>query len=185
LSFNDYSEAASAAMQLNNRVLDGRRLNAQIARERFTFTYPRNTYSVPSDGTIHYPASSSFRQAQAEDRTLFVGNIPAHVTEAMLSDHFSVFGEVVRAIISLDTSTGLSRGYGFIEYKTKDPCQRAVEEMNGTDFEGSVIAVKFSDKIEGKTSIYAIEQGDSPDCAAADKDVCSGAIVSVQAVSNK
>jgi len=151
LSFQDHQEAATAAAALNNRTIEGRRLNAQIARERLAFMYPRHVYAnLPSDGSIHFPASSSFQQAQAEDRTLYVGNIPPHVTEAALSDHFSVYGDVVRAIVSVDASTGLSRGYGFIEYKTKDPCQKAVTHLNGTDFEGSVITVKLSDKLTGK-----------------------------------
>ncbi|XP_041352728.1 SRA stem-loop-interacting RNA-binding protein, mitochondrial-like [Gigantopelta aegis] len=51
---------------------------------------------------------------------LFIGNIPWSVTRRELKEYFSNFGAVKNARIVYDYQTGLSRGYGFIQFLTPE-----------------------------------------------------------------
>lgn len=46
---------------------------------------------------------------------IYVGNLEANVSGADLQAVFSVYGDVTSAKISTDYSTGVSRGFGFVE----------------------------------------------------------------------
>ncbi|KAG6461615.1 hypothetical protein O3G_MSEX012736 [Manduca sexta] len=47
---------------------------------------------------------------------LYVGNLPWTVGHRQLTEYFSQFGPVQSARVVFDRSTGLSKGYGFIEF---------------------------------------------------------------------
>lgn len=47
---------------------------------------------------------------------LYVGNLPWTVGHRQLREYFAQFGPVQNARVVFDRSTGLSKGYGFIEF---------------------------------------------------------------------
>ncbi|KOB72282.1 Uncharacterized protein OBRU01_12310 [Operophtera brumata] len=47
---------------------------------------------------------------------LYVGNLPWTVGHRQLREYFAQFGPVQSARVVFDRSTGLSKGYGFIEF---------------------------------------------------------------------
>lgn len=78
------------------------------------------------------------------NQKLFVGGLPFSSTEASLQDFFAGAGEVVSAKIITDRYTGKSRGFGFVEMKTDEEAQKAVDMFDGQDFEGRKIKVDIA-----------------------------------------
>lgn len=83
---------------------------------------------------------------QEENNKLFVGNLSFEIKEDQLEDLFaSVEGvEVVSAKVITDRDTGRPRGFGFVEVKTPEMAQKAIEQLNGKEIDGRNIAVNIS-----------------------------------------
>lgn len=74
-------------------------------------------------------------------KKLFVGNLPFRVTSEQLGDLFAKVGTIQSAAVIMDRATGQSRGFGFVEMSSEDEAHRAVEELNGQDFDGRKLNV--------------------------------------------
>lgn len=72
---------------------------------------------------------------------LYVGNLPYSTTDADLSQLFAEYGEVVSATVLTDRETGRSKGFGFVEYKTEEEAQAAIDALNGKEFGGRNLVV--------------------------------------------
>ncbi len=74
-------------------------------------------------------------------KRLYVGNLPYSVTEQELIDKFGAFGTVESATLITDRDSGRSKGFGFVEMATDAEAQKAIEEVNGTDYDGRPVTV--------------------------------------------
>lgn len=72
---------------------------------------------------------------------LYVGNLPYNVTEERLQQHFAQHGSVVSARIITDKLSGRAKGFGFVEMSSDQDAEKAINALNGTDFEGRNIVV--------------------------------------------
>ena len=72
---------------------------------------------------------------------LYVGNLPFHATEHLLTQKFSECGEVLSVNVMVDRMSGQSRGFGFVEMATSEGAQKALSELNGKEFEGRALRV--------------------------------------------
>ena len=54
-----------------------------------------------------------------EDCKLFVGGMPAEVNDAIFKNYFQQFGPVRSATVVRNRETGLSRGFGFVEFRSR------------------------------------------------------------------
>ena len=72
---------------------------------------------------------------------LYVGNLSYEMSEENLRNEFAEYGEVKSAKIITDKFTGRSRGFGFVEMNSDDEGKKAMEELNGKDFEGRELVV--------------------------------------------
>ena len=72
---------------------------------------------------------------------LYVGNLSYEMSEENLRTEFAEYGEVQSAKIITDKFTGRSRGFGFVEMNSDDEGKKAMEELNGKDFEGRQLVV--------------------------------------------
>jgi len=72
---------------------------------------------------------------------LYVGNLSYDMSEENLRTEFAEYGEVQSAKIITDRDTGRSRGFGFVEMNSDDEGKKAMEELNGKDFEGRQLVV--------------------------------------------
>ena len=73
--------------------------------------------------------------------SLYVGNLPFHATEDLISQRFSSCGEVREVALMLDRMTGQSRGFCFVEMATPEGAEKALQTLNGQDFEGRALRV--------------------------------------------
>jgi RNA recognition motif-containing protein len=74
-------------------------------------------------------------------KKLFVGNLSFGTTEAALKDVFAQAGEVESAVIMMDKMTGKSRGFGFVVMPNDAEADKAIDTLNGNDFEGRKLTV--------------------------------------------
>ena len=75
---------------------------------------------------------------------IYLGNLSYSATEASIKELFEGFGQVTTAKIVTDKFTGSSRGFGFVEMPNDNEAQKAIDELNGKDFEGRKIVVNES-----------------------------------------
>ena len=73
---------------------------------------------------------------------LFVGNLNPETTVSKLRPLFETYGEVVSAKVIIDNATGMSRGFGFVEMADKMLAFDAIDNIDGTFFDGNIISVK-------------------------------------------
>ncbi len=71
---------------------------------------------------------------------LFVGNLPWSIDDDELRNIFAEYGDVSDSKIIQDRETGRSRGFGFVELDDEG-ATKAIEALNGTEFEGRAIKV--------------------------------------------
>jgi RNA recognition motif-containing protein len=74
-------------------------------------------------------------------RKLYVGNLGYGVTDADLSQMFGAHGTVESAQVIMDRDTGRSKGFGFVEMKTDQEAQAAIQALNGQDVGGRALTV--------------------------------------------
>lgn len=75
---------------------------------------------------------------------LFVGGIPYSVTNQQLEEMFAKFGVVTSAKIVVDTYSGQSKGFAFVEMANDSEAQVAIKELNGFGIEGRKIGVSVA-----------------------------------------
>ncbi|KAE8376512.1 hypothetical protein BDV26DRAFT_265482 [Aspergillus bertholletiae] len=77
-------------------------------------------------------------------RTLFVRSLPASATTEKLAEYFSQSYIIKHALVVNDSETKLSKGYGFVTFADVDDAKAALEDFNGTDFDGKKIKVDYA-----------------------------------------
>ncbi|KAB8228486.1 mRNA-binding ribosome biosynthesis protein NOP4 [Aspergillus alliaceus] len=77
-------------------------------------------------------------------RTLFVRSLPASATTEKLAEHFSQSYVLKHALVVNDSETKQSKGYGFVTFADVDDAKAALEEFNGTTFDGKKIKVDYA-----------------------------------------
>ena len=72
---------------------------------------------------------------------LFVGNLSYSTRSEELEALFAEHGTVTSAAIINDRETGRSRGFGFVEMSSSDEGRKAIDALDGQDFEGRRLTV--------------------------------------------
>ena len=75
------------------------------------------------------------------NKNLYIGNLPAKVSEDDLRTNFSEVGKVVSVNVIKDKFTGISRGFGFVEMETEEGAQEAIRRFNGGQLLGNTLTV--------------------------------------------
>ncbi|NOX09023.1 MAG: RNA-binding protein [Gammaproteobacteria bacterium] len=73
---------------------------------------------------------------------LLIRNLARSTTEAELRALFEVHGAVQSCALVMDSKTGVSKGFGFIEMPRQGEAKAAVKTLNGKDVAGNKIRVK-------------------------------------------
>lgn len=67
------------------------------------------------------------QQQDVLKRKIYIKGMPAHYSKQDLIDHFSLYGKVEKAFIMYNHKTGISRGFGFVEFKNEQSVHAAVK----------------------------------------------------------
>jgi RNA recognition motif-containing protein len=81
---------------------------------------------------------------------LFVGGLGPMTTAADLRTFFSRFGELVEAVVVSNRSTGQSRGFGFVSYRSAAAAEEAIKGMNGVELDGHPLKVNRAEPRPGR-----------------------------------
>src|SRR3954463_11597428 len=74
-------------------------------------------------------------------KNIFVGNLAWETTADDLLALFQEQGKVTRAQVITDRETGRSRGFGFVEMDNDGEAQKAIDALNGADYNGRPLTV--------------------------------------------
>jgi len=75
---------------------------------------------------------------------IFIAGLSYNITDADLNDLFGEYGDITSAKVIMDKETGRSKGYGFVEMNDEDAGQKAIEELNGAEYDGRTISVSVA-----------------------------------------
>lgn len=73
---------------------------------------------------------------------LFIGNLSPDTSEADLRKAFSEFGDIVSVKVLIDPTTGMPRGFGFVEMAGRNEAFDAILNLDSTYLKGTIISVK-------------------------------------------
>ncbi|XP_034747136.1 polyadenylate-binding protein 1A-like isoform X1 [Etheostoma cragini] len=92
--------------------------------------------------------------ARAKEFTnVYVKNFGEDMDDEKLREVFSKYGNSMSIRVMMDDS-GKSRGFGFVSFERHEDAQKAVDEMNGKEFNGKLIYVgRAQKKVERQTEL--------------------------------
>lgn len=72
---------------------------------------------------------------------VFVGNLPWTISSRELRKYFASFGHVASADVLFDHSTGLSKGYGFVQFTTAGGFENVLKNSKH-ELDGQILTLK-------------------------------------------
>jgi len=75
---------------------------------------------------------------------IYISGLSYSINDKDLNDLFVEYGEVSSAKVINDKFTGKSRGFGFVEMPNEQEGQRAIDELNGAEYDGKTISVNVA-----------------------------------------
>ena len=75
---------------------------------------------------------------------IYITGLNYSSNDADLNDLFAEYGEITSAKVIMDRETGRSRGFGFVEMVNDGDGQKAIDALNGAEFEKKVISVSVA-----------------------------------------
>jgi RNA recognition motif-containing protein len=86
---------------------------------------------------------------------LYVSNLGFDVKDEDLKKIFTSYGEVNSAKIIMDSFSGQSRGFGFVEMSDEDG-QKAITELDNKELNGRVVSIKLAKPKEERKGSYQV-----------------------------
>lgn len=74
-------------------------------------------------------------------KKLYVGNLSYGVGSEQLQQLFAEHGTVETADVIMDSMTGRSKGFGFVEMSSEQEAQAAIAALNGKEYDGRPLTV--------------------------------------------
>ena len=73
---------------------------------------------------------------------IYFGNLSYKVRENDLQGVVAEYGKVTSCKVIKDRETGKSKGFAFVEMTDDAAAKKAIEELNGAEFDGRAMVVK-------------------------------------------
>ncbi|CAK9135660.1 unnamed protein product [Ilex paraguariensis] len=89
------------------------------------------------------PAGSDMRRRN-EENSVRVTNLSEDTREPDLLELFRTFGAVSRVYVAIDQKTGVSRGFGFVNFVNKEDAERAINKLNGYGYDNLILRVEWA-----------------------------------------
>lgn len=87
------------------------------------------------------PSQRDPTDRRSGEGNVFIKNLPLDFQSKDLHDLFSMYGDVLSCKVPLTPDRTANRGYGFGQFSDAAHAQKAIEELNGRDVNGSVVVV--------------------------------------------
>lgn len=79
-----------------------------------------------------------------DENSVRVTNLSEDTREPDLLELFRPFGAVSRVYVAVDQKTGMSRGFGFVNFVNRDDAQRAINKLNGYGYDNLILRVEWA-----------------------------------------
>ncbi|KAH8497026.1 hypothetical protein Peur_054426 [Populus x canadensis] len=79
-----------------------------------------------------------------EENSVRVTNLSEDTREPDLLELFRTFGPVSRVYVAIDQKTGVSRGFGFVNFVSKEDAERAINKLNGYGYDNLILRVEWA-----------------------------------------
>ncbi|XP_042517473.1 eukaryotic translation initiation factor 3 subunit G-like [Macadamia integrifolia] len=79
-----------------------------------------------------------------EENSVRVTNLSEDTREPDLLELFRTFGPVSRVYVAVDQKTGVSRGFGFVNFVNKEDAERAINKLNGYGYDNLILRVEWA-----------------------------------------
>ncbi|KAH7060575.1 hypothetical protein B0J12DRAFT_649346 [Macrophomina phaseolina] len=131
VEFENDDSAAVAIVQMNQRVIDGRRLTVQHHRRREqTDQRPRRR----NEGRVNPPS-----------KTLFIGNMSFEMSDRDLNDLFRNIRNVLDVRVAIDRRTGQPRGFAHADFIDETSATKAKELLSQKELYGRRLRVDYTE----------------------------------------
>ncbi|CAH8360784.1 unnamed protein product [Eruca vesicaria subsp. sativa] len=91
----------------------------------FPYHHHHHHHQSRGGGNKHQNASN------AENKTIWIGDLLHWMDESYLNSCFSSAGEMSSVKVIRNKHTGLSEGYGFVEFESHDVAEKVLQDFNG------------------------------------------------------
>ena len=75
---------------------------------------------------------------------IYISGLSYGINDADLNELFSAYGETYSAKVIMDRESGRSRGFGFVEMTSDTDGQKAINELNGAEYDQKTISVSVA-----------------------------------------
>lgn len=94
---------------------------------------------------------------------LIVRNLQYDIREKHLIKNFAKYGQIIDVSVPLNPENNLNKGFGFVEFKSKEEAQKAIKEMNGQKYKGRLVSVDFAlSKQKYDSRVQKMNKGAAP-----------------------
>uniref|UniRef100_A0A2P2KCD2 RRM domain-containing protein n=3 Tax=Rhizophora mucronata TaxID=61149 RepID=A0A2P2KCD2_RHIMU len=76
---------------------------------------------------------------------VFIGGLPKDATEDDLRDLCEPIGDIFEIRLVKDKDTGESKGFAFVQFKSKEAAQKAIEDLHSKEFKGKTLRCSMSE----------------------------------------
>ena len=87
---------------------------------------------------------SSSAQNRDQAKAIFVGNLGFATSEDQVREHFSKCGDITDVRIVRDSQTGIGKGFGYINFSSRESVKTALDLMTDTTLNGRELRVTQS-----------------------------------------
>ncbi|XP_027344499.1 eukaryotic translation initiation factor 3 subunit G-like [Abrus precatorius] len=139
--------------------------------DHWTSRCPYKDLAPPSEGFVDKPAASdvvaattgstkaayvppgmragaertgSDMRRRNDENSVRVTNLSEDTREPDLLELFRPFGPVSRVYVAIDQKTGMSRGFGFVNFVNREDAQRAINKLNGYGYDNLILRVEWA-----------------------------------------
>lgn len=102
-------------------------------------------YVPPSKrGGVDRIVTGSDMRRRNDENSVRVTNLSEDTREPDLRELFEPFGTVARAHVAIDQNTRMSRGFGFVNFVSKQDAQRAIDKLDRYGYDNLILRVEWA-----------------------------------------
>ena len=144
VTYADPEDAQTAASELNNSLLDGRKIKVEVAEPRHRENLQDGDRKAPSSKAAELRAERERRQKEAQPPKLIVRNLPWSIKEPEdLAQLFRSYGKIKHADLP-KRSPRVQAGFGFVVIRGRKNAEKAIAGVNGKELDGRTLAVDWA-----------------------------------------
>ncbi|CAL9211704.1 unnamed protein product [Musa hybrid cultivar] len=109
---------------------------------------------VPPSMRAGAERSGTEMRRRNDENSVRVTNLSEDTREPDLLELFRTFGPVTRVYVAVDQKTGVSRGFGFVNFVNREDAERAINKLNGYGYDNLILRVEHRpDAISCRVSV--------------------------------